>query len=82
MKHWVARLLSHRDIELHLDMSSTSSHSSLLGEMKDIQDVKAVQSLQGPDGMPFISPQRGGGLQLILSLCTDGLNAFGKKVGG
>ena len=82
MKHWIARLLSRRDIELHLDASSTSSHFSLLGEMKDIHEATAVQSLRGPDSMPFISPQRGGGLRLIFSLCTDGLNAFGKKVGG
>jgi len=59
MKHWVARLLSRRDIEEHLDTSSSSGHSTLLGEIRDIHEANAVQSLPGPDCMPFLSPQRG-----------------------
>ncbi|KIO05132.1 hypothetical protein M404DRAFT_9134 [Pisolithus tinctorius Marx 270] len=76
MKHWVARLLSQRDIEQHLNASSSSGHATLLGEIGDIHEANAVQSLLGPDRMPFVSPQRGGELRLIFSLCTDGLNAF------
>ncbi|KAI6138748.1 hypothetical protein BKA82DRAFT_4020679 [Pisolithus tinctorius] len=53
MKHWVARLLSQRDIEQHLNASSSSGHATLLGEIGDIHEANAVQSLLGPDRMPF-----------------------------
>ncbi|KIK27013.1 hypothetical protein PISMIDRAFT_71029, partial [Pisolithus microcarpus 441] len=69
MKQWVARLLSRPDVE------------TLMEPIGDIHNSRAIRSLCGPDGKPFLISNTDE-LRLIFSLCVDGFNAFGKKIGG
>lgn len=73
-------MLSRSDSEALFE-ASTSGHTGLLDEIKDIHEAQAIQSLRDIDGNPFLSspPEE---LRLVFSLCVDGFNAFGKKVGG
>ena len=78
MKQWVARLLSRPDVEIRIESARNAPQSA---EIRDIHDSSAIQSLHGPDGKPFFVSNTDE-LRLIFSLCVDGFNAFGMKIGG
>ncbi|KAI6121624.1 hypothetical protein F5141DRAFT_963048, partial [Pisolithus sp. B1] len=79
MKQWVAHLLSRPGVETLIELSRNVGHST--EEIGDIHNSHAIQSLSGPDGKPFLV-SNSEELWLIFSLCVDGFNAFGKRIGG
>ncbi|KAJ7429510.1 hypothetical protein B0H11DRAFT_2265471 [Mycena galericulata] len=81
LKNWLGRLLSRPGIEDILDDYPTTASRLEEGEvMTDIWSSPAIISLKGPDGKPFLDPQRRAGEgRFLFSLATDGFNPFHMK---